>query len=155
MKPVSTACFILGLLALGCTPPVVHSNLPKVTFTEKDVSLIIAKRASNDLGATGISDRQVFDGKIFVFATFHWADLTYPAGEQELEFRWYSGEKWVSSYKKIHKFTVAPYYAWASTSVTNIGLGKGRVELYYQGNRIASKDFELFESKMNPLLSRP
>jgi hypothetical protein len=155
MRIVGAACFILGLLSLGCVQPDGQPQPPRISFTEQDVNLVIAKRVTKDLGPTGINDRPLFDGKIFAFATFHWNDLTTPAGDQELEFRWYSGEKWVSSFRKTYRFTAAPYYAWVSTNVTNIGLGKGRVEVYCQGKRLAVKTFELVESRWNPAPARP
>jgi hypothetical protein len=155
MKIVSIVYLLLGLLILGCVQPETQSALPKISFTEKDVNLVIAKRVVKDSGPSGINDRQIFDGKIFAFATFHWDDLATPAGDQEIEFHWFSGDRQVSTYKKTHKFGVAPYYVWASTYVTNIGIGKGRVELYCQGKRVATKDFELTEPKWNSPLSRP
>jgi hypothetical protein len=155
MKLFFTAGLILGVLSLGCIQPQALPKGPSLALTEKNVSLVISKRASKDLGPSGISDRLIFDGKIYAFATFHWDDLSTPGGEQEFEFRWFSGDKAVSSFKKKYTLGIAPHYIWVPTLVTNIGIGKGRVELYYEGKRIASKEFELYEAKWNAIPPRP
>ena len=57
--------------------------------------------------------------------------------------------------KKTYNFGPPPCYAWASTMVTNLGLGKARVELYCGGRKVSSRDFELVEARWNQTQSLP
>src|SRR5258707_111305 len=109
MNVQSVVLALAGILLLGCAQVEPTPAKKGLVLNESNVNIVIARYYSKDTGPIGISDTQVYDGKIYVHATFKWDDLTAAGGEHEVEFRWYSGGKAVSADKKTHKFTPPPY----------------------------------------------
>jgi len=139
MKLTRTLALLLVLAFFGCTG-VRHYG---IDLTEKNATILMAKSASRQKGPEGISDKFVFDGKIFAYGTFRWDDPNLAGGTHTIDVKWYSNSKLVSTNSHTANFGHPPYHVWFPITVTSLGIGKGRVEFYSQGRLLGSKTFEI------------
>ncbi len=89
-----------------------------------------------------LTDAFTFEGRIFAHATFVSRPDTH-AGRQSIEVRWYNGDKIVSVQRAEQTVYKTPYYLVSSTSGTNLGAGKCRVDVLANGKLLASKGFQV------------
>ena len=114
-----------------------------VKMSEKNINIVMAKNVEKGKGATDITDTFTFEGQIFVYITFTWDEVERQGGNHEINVKWYSGEKLVSTRTHQALFGRPPYYVWFYTSGTSLGVGKAKVEIYADGVLVGSKAFEV------------
>jgi hypothetical protein len=145
--------FLFAFL-VGC------ASLPQapVAATAPDglhVSLVLARDAIRGRGPLGVGDRFLLEGKVVAYATYTWADPAFVWGNQKIEYRWYSGDKLVLKHEAIFAFAKPPYYAWSQIYPTALGPGPARVELHWNGRKLAERWFEVFDQTAVPEPPRP
>ena len=136
MKELYVAVSIAMLLVPGCA---------SVALSEKDTTIVMAKKVVKFEGATEISDTFTYEGQIYAHLTFRWQPVQQEGGEQSIEVRWFNGEREISRRTHNAIFGRPPYYVWFASSGTALGAGKCRVDAYANGKHVGSKSFVVTE----------
>ena len=135
-KKILFALLVSGVLLTGCST---------IKISERNTSIVMAKDAKKGEGPTGISDKFGLEGKIVAYMTFRWDETNVRAGQQNVEVKWFSGDKLVSTPKNTYAFGKSPHYVWFTTYGTALGVGKARVDVYVDGVFVGRKSFEVVE----------
>jgi len=106
----------------------------------KHLSVLIARNASKEDGPSGVSDKFTVEGKLVAYLTIKWDATDALPSQQELEVRWFNGDKQVSAQKQIVDLSASPQRVWVSTLAADIGVGKGAGKVL-----IGSKPFSIAE----------
>jgi hypothetical protein len=121
------------------------SAQPALILAPQNISVLLARSASKEDGPSGVSDKFTVEGKIVAYLTVKWDEATVAGGQQNLEVRWFSGDKLVSRQKQELTLSTSPHRVWLSTLAADIGSGAAHVEVYAQDKLIASKAFSVVE----------
>lgn len=111
----------------------------------ENISLLLAKNASNEDGPIGVSGTFPVEGKVFAYLTIRWGTEASIDQKQNIEARWFSESKLISTQKQEATLTASPQRMWFSTLTADLGTGKSRVEIYAQDKLIGSKEFDIVD----------
>ncbi len=111
-----------------------------VKLDARDTRIVMAKKVERGQGASEITDSFTFEGLIYAYLTFLW-DPGTTGGQQELEVKWYNGDRLISRRTQTVTLDKPPYYVWFQTRGTALGEGQCRVEVYANGIFLGSKSF--------------
>jgi hypothetical protein len=92
----------------------------------------------------GITDTFTREGRIYVHAAFTGSDVGSDA-PHAVQIKWFNGNTLVFERAGAYVFKRSPYYVYASTSGTALGLGNCRVEVHVDGRMLGSKTFAVTE----------
>jgi hypothetical protein len=72
-------------------------------------------------------------------------DADTVGGQQEIEVKWYNGDRLISRNTRTLSLKKPPHYVWFETRGTALGEGNCRVEVYANGVYLGSKSFTVTE----------
>ena len=107
-------------------------------------AIVMAKKVERNQGVSDITDSFTYEGLIYVYVTLLW-DLDTIGGPQEIEARWYNGDRAISRRTLTITLNKPPHYLWFQTRGTALGEGECRVEVYANGVHLGSKSFTVTE----------
>jgi hypothetical protein len=127
---------VAAILVAGCA-----TTTNQEPWTTK---VVTARSVVSSDEVHGISDTFTREGRIYVHAAF-----TGPGvGSEEphsVQIKWFNGNTLVFERAGEYVFKRSPYYVYASTSGTALGLGNCRVELFVDGRLRGTKMFAVTE----------
>jgi hypothetical protein len=129
--------FMLG----GCAAP--PTELATTSPDKLEANIVMARNAVKGRGPFGISDRFTIDGKVVAYVTLTWPETTPTWGKQQFESRWYRDDRLIKKSETQHNLSKAPYYLWNEIYPVALGAGKARYELYWNGAKLAEREFEI------------
>ena len=141
------------LTLMGCAAPKPQGAAPDPSAAAPEglkVMLVVARDLRPGYGPLGVGERFPLDGRIVAYASFSWTDPAKPWGDQGMEWRWYSGDRLVKRSQGVARFSKAPHYVWNITQPLALGAGKGRVELVWNDQVLASRRFEVLDTSQDP-----
>ncbi|MDB5923312.1 MAG: hypothetical protein JWN13_2248 [Betaproteobacteria bacterium] len=121
-----------ALLGAGCTTAVKQEP-----WTAKIVTARAVVSADDVRGITNTFTRE---GRIYVHAAFT-GPASSSAAPHPMQIKWFNGNALVFERAAEHAFSKSPFYVWAGTSGTALGVGNCRVELYADGQLVGMTTF--------------
>lgn len=120
------------------------SGCTGIKLDASNANIVMAKSATREKGATQITDSFTFEGKVYAYVALTW-DPEKTGGQQEIEARWYNGDRLRS--RRTHTATLnkSPHYVWFDTSGAALGTGNCRVEIYARDILLGTKSFTVKE----------
>jgi hypothetical protein len=125
-----------ALSGAGCTTAVKQEP-----WTAKIVTARVVVSADD---VRGITDTFTREGRIYIHAAFT-GPASDTAASHPMQIKWFNGNTLVFERTAEHAFTKSPYYVWAATSGTALGVGNCRVELYFDSQLVGTRNFTVNE----------
>ena len=114
------------------------------------VTLITAHSVGTNRAPQGVADYFTYDGKLVAYASFTWTQLDSAWGKQRISFHWFNGDRLIRKYDVDINFGTPPHHVWASSQPTALGAGNCRVELYWNGQKLAERAFKVLDASGPP-----
>jgi hypothetical protein len=130
------AIVVVTLFGTGCA-----STVKQEPWTAKIVTARVVVSADD---VRGITDTFTREGRIYIHAAFT-GPASDTAASHPMQIKWFNGNTLVFERTAEHAFTKSPYYVWAATSGTALGVGNCRVELYFDGQLVGTRNFTVNE----------
>lgn len=132
--------FVFICFFAGCSTTNIDET---INFNEMNVNLITAKNVKKGEGVYDITDSFNFEGRIYIYATFTWPEISKKGGEKTITVKWYNGENLISKKDRLCKMSTPPYYVWFSTKGPALGEGDCKAEIYINERLAGTKLFKV------------
>ena len=132
MTTSRTCVLILATVSLaslvGCT-----TTTSSGTTTPHAVNTVTTTSYNRQLGKRIPISTFSPEDTVACLVDFAWSDVTRPAGDHLVQWRWYRDGTLVSQAEKKMTFATSPYTTWTTRAASSLGPGQYKVETLLDG----------------------